>query len=143
MKFKILLAFTIALTLGWEVYAQTNNTGKITFFRPSKFVGSAKTPSLYIDGKQVLRMDNGRYYTIELAAGEHVLETATAWNLKRQAPVTVKLSPGDHLYFWTSWGLQPWPPNLAKEKIKKLKPLDAKWVISNNPPHSQKSQPLQ
>jgi hypothetical protein len=76
-------------------------------------------------------MDNGRYYTIELAAGEHVLETATSSFVKRQAPITVKLNPGDHLYFWTSWGLQPWPANRAKEKIKKLKPLDAKWVISN------------
>jgi hypothetical protein len=79
-------------------------------------------------------MDNGRYYTIELAAGEHLIETAVTRLLdkKGQAPIKVQLKPGDHLYFWTANGLAPWPADQAKEKIKKLKPLDAKWVMKND-----------
>jgi hypothetical protein len=125
---RIIYLLTAALAFTWGAYGQTSNKAEITFFRPWKYVGSARTPSLYIDGKQILRMDNGRYYTIELTAGEHVLQTA----IKKYAPITVKLNPGDHLYFWMAANLGPWPADLAQEKIRKLKPLDAKWVIQPN-----------
>jgi len=34
----------------------------VTVYRPKKFVGSALKPSVYVDGKQVARLQNGRFF---------------------------------------------------------------------------------
>jgi hypothetical protein len=149
MRLKILLGLAIALTCGWGTHAQTNHTGSITFFRLYKYVGHGNSPILSIDGKPALQMDNGRYYTIELEAGEHVLEIAKTRHVERPSPITIKLKAGDDLYFECSrgqsdtrayarvelgiglvFGLAPWPADQAKEEIKKLMLLDTESLIS-------------
>jgi len=44
----------------------------IYFYRIKQFAGSALEPSVYCDGKELARMDNGRYFGVTLAPGKHV-----------------------------------------------------------------------
>ena len=49
----------------------TNPNGIIYFYRIKQFAGSALEPSIYCDEKELARMDNGRYFGVTLAPGEH------------------------------------------------------------------------
>ena len=40
-------------------------------YRQRRYAGSALSPSIYVDEKQVARIGNGRRVTIKLAAGQH------------------------------------------------------------------------
>lgn len=53
--------------------AATADAGKavVVVYRPGKFTGKALEPSVYCDGKEVARMDNGRYFVLLLEPGEH------------------------------------------------------------------------
>ena len=43
----------------------------IYFYRIKQFAGSALEPSVFCDGKELARMDNGRYFGVTLAPGKH------------------------------------------------------------------------
>ena len=134
MTFKRLaLLVTFLCSLTGLVIAQASNTASVTLYRPKRFSGSGLTPSIHMDGKQILRLDNGRYYTIEVSAGKHTFESS----MKKHAPVEIELKPGESFYLemlilpgtWRGGGrLTPTSEGEAKEAMKKLKPLDAKWV---------------
>jgi hypothetical protein len=119
------------------VSATSSNTASVTFYRPKRFTGSGLTPSVYVDGKEVLRLDNGRYYTIQLPVGKHTIESS----MKKHAPLEVELKAGESAFFemviltgnWRGGGrLVPVSADEAQEAMKKLKPLDAKWVMKND-----------
>lgn len=74
-------------------------------YRPGKLVGGALEPSVYCDGVEVARMDNGRYFVLLLDPGEHRIRTTQEY--KR---VDLKLGADE--------------ADAAKE-LKKLKPLGA------------------
>src|SRR5688572_12358210 len=49
---------------------KTNKT-RIYFYRVKQFAGSALEPSVYCDDKELARMDNGRYFAVDLEPGDH------------------------------------------------------------------------
>jgi len=134
MKHRCLVVLILLVcSIGTAALAQTEDKASATFYRPKRFMWSGLTPSIYVDGKQVLRLDNGRYYTLRLPAGKHTLDSS----MKKHAPLEVELKAGESAYFemvllggmWRGGGrLIPTPESNAKEAIAKLKPLDAKWV---------------
>jgi hypothetical protein len=69
--------------------AATSKSGKgrIFFYRIKQFTGSALEPSVYCDDKELARMDNGRYFAVDLEPGEHTCrmgdkQTGFALNVK-------------------------------------------------------------
>jgi hypothetical protein len=48
-----------------------NENATIYFYRIKQFAGSALEPSVYCDGKELARMDNGRYFGVTLQPGTH------------------------------------------------------------------------
>jgi hypothetical protein len=103
--------------------------GTVVVFRSSKYVGSALKPSVYVDGKQVCRLSNGRYFSFQLPSGKHNFESS----MKNQAPLEVDLKTGETTYLemvllpgnWRGGGrLIPVGADDAKSAIQKLKPLD-------------------
>ncbi len=42
-------------------------------YRPSKMVGRALEPSVFVDDTELARMDNGRYFAIKLKPGKHII----------------------------------------------------------------------
>ena len=76
--------------------AQERQAQKATlvFYRPKRFVGSALTPSVYLNGEQVARLDNGRYFVIEVAPTHYKIESSMKHN-----PLPVEAKPNQVLFF--------------------------------------------
>ncbi|HEX8285438.1 MAG TPA: DUF2846 domain-containing protein [Pyrinomonadaceae bacterium] len=51
--------------------ARADGKAVVFVYRPGKFTGKALEPSVFCDGVEVGRMDNGRYIVLLLAPGEH------------------------------------------------------------------------
>ena len=48
---------------------------RLHVYRPPEFAGSALFPSIYVDGRQVVRVGNGRCVTIRLTPGSHNIKS--------------------------------------------------------------------
>jgi len=104
----------------------------IVFFRPRRFTGSALAPSVYVDGQQVARLDNGRYFSFRVPSGKHSISSSM-----KESPLDLDLKSGQAVYLemvilvgtWRGGGRYiPAPTEDALPEIKKLKPLDANRV---------------
>jgi hypothetical protein len=122
---KTLAVFTLAASC---LPALAQN-GTVIVYRPSKFTGSALKPSVYADGNQVARLENGRYISLQLAPGKHNLESS----MKNAAPLEVDVKPNETVYLemviltgnWRGGGrLIPVGQDEAKTALLKLKPSD-------------------
>src|SRR5580692_8341884 len=101
--------------------------GTVVVYRPGKYIGSALKPSIYVDGNQAARLENGRYISLQLAAGKHNFDSS----MKKTAPLEVEVKPNETVYLemvilpgnWRGGGrLIPVGENDAKTAMLKLKP---------------------
>ncbi len=124
---------TVAAATSFQQPAQASRS-LIVFLRPKRFFGSGLTPSIYLDGRQLARLDNGRYFSVRAAPGKHKLESS----MKHTPPLEIEVKDGDVSYIemailagtWRGGGrLIPDGAAEAKAELAKLKPLDEKWVI--------------
>jgi hypothetical protein len=108
--------------------AQENTTAMVHFYRYRQMQGSVLRPSVYMDGVQIARIENGRYYEIPVPAGEHMFYAED-----KQAGAVVTLEPGKDYYFRTDLQIGFWKghfrltmvmPEQGKFDMAKLKPLD-------------------
>ncbi|HVF50137.1 MAG TPA: DUF2846 domain-containing protein [Pyrinomonadaceae bacterium] len=104
-------------------------TVTVYIYRPKKFVGSALEPSVFCDGVELGRMDNGRYIMLRLAPGTHRFHMT-----EKDKRVEETLKPGQVIYlrFRLEPGMWKGHGNLyladeeeALKELKKLKPLAA------------------
>lgn len=123
-------------------------TGKATIYvyRYKQFVGSALAPSIYCDGAELARMENGRYFTVKIEPGKH-----TFTSNDKQSGIDLDLKAGDEYFmrvelatgFAKGHGrlvLVPREQGAYELKSDKLKALDAnkvanKDVVSLDEPH--------
>jgi Protein of unknown function (DUF2846) len=123
-----------------------STTATVHFYRYKQFEGSALKPSIYCDGVELIRMQNGRFFDMQLPLGEH-----TCYANDKQAGAIVKFEAGKDYYFRVNLQTGMWKghyrlemvmPEQGKYDIAKLKPLDKdKIVVSTEEPLKQKSQP--
>lgn len=101
----------------------------VYIYRTKKFVGSALEPSVFVDGVEIGRMDNGRYIMLRLDPGEHRFHMTQDY--KR---VDEKLRAGQVLYIRCRieagamkgrGALYLTDEEDALKELKKLKPLGA------------------
>ena len=119
-----------------EAKASADQTATFVFYRPKRFYGSGLTPSVYVDGVEMARMDNGRYFVLTVKPGTIKLSSSM-----KHDPTPTEAKAGKIEYFemviltgtWKGGGrLIPTPAADAKEALKKLKPLDKKWAKSDS-----------
>jgi len=68
----LLLLFTTSVYRAQEPAAVAGKSkARIYFYRIKQFAGSALEPSVYCDDKELARMDNGRYFAVDLEPGQH------------------------------------------------------------------------
>lgn len=98
-------------------------------YRPGKLVGKALEPSVYSDGVELARMDNGRYFVVLLEPGEHRIHMT-----QENKRVDLKLGAGEVAFvrIRISMGMMKGrgEPSLTNEEdaskdLKKMEPLDA------------------
>ena len=100
----------------------------IIFFRESHFNGSALKPSIYLDGKELDRMANGRWFSVHAEPGKHQLQSSA----KNEPATVIETVAGQTTYVqlvilqgtWRGGGrLLQVDPAEAQKVIAKLKPL--------------------
>lgn len=120
-----------------ERLAQNENdkTAHVVIYRARHFEGSALKPAVRLDGRPILKLVNGRFFSLEVSPGEHVLTTD-----QELAPVRISLSPGQTLYVqgvvrtfrqFSNGRLELFEavPDDARKQIQDLKPLDRRSLL--------------
>jgi hypothetical protein len=100
----------------------------IIFFREGHFTGSGLKPSIYLDGKEMDRLANGRWFSVHAGPGKHQLQSSA----KNEPATVIETVPGGTTYVqmviltgnWRGGGrLLQVDPGDAQKVIAKLKPL--------------------
>jgi len=141
------IAFATVLFLALHAFAQEatapkqpgtkSSKGTVYIYRYKQFVGSALEPSVYCDETQLARMDNGRYFTVEVEPGKH-----TFYSNDKQSGLELDVKPGEKYFVRVeiAAGMMKGHGRLilmAPEqgsyelKSKKLKPLDASKIVDH------------
>ena len=104
------------------------NDSTIVFFREGHFAGSALKPSIFLDGKELDRLANGRWFSVHAAPGKHELQSSA----KNEPATLIETVAGQTTYVqmivvtgnWRGGGrqLQAAPAD-AQKVVAKLKPL--------------------
>lgn len=100
----------------------------IIFFREHHVTGSALKPSIYLDGKEVERLANGRWFLVHAEPGKHQIQSSA----KNEPATVIETKAGETTYVqmvvvtgnWRGAGrlLQVESAD-AQKVISKLKPL--------------------
>lgn len=94
-------------------------------YRPSKWMGRALEPSVFVDDIELARMDNGRYFTFKLKPGKHIVHMT-----QEEKGFAIDMGPGQTYYFRVGieMGMMKGrgkitleDPTKAQPEIKKLK----------------------
>jgi RNase P/RNase MRP subunit p29 len=105
------------------------NGEKVTLYiyRPKKFVGSALEPSIFVDGTELARMDNGRYFVAKLAPGKHIVhmtDEKKGYELNMNAGFTYYFRVGIEAGAFKGGGkILLEDQDKGSAEVKKLKPL--------------------
>jgi Protein of unknown function (DUF2846) len=100
----------------------------IVFFREHHFAGSALKPSIYLDGKEIDRLTNGRWFSVHAEPGKHQLQSSA----KNEPATVIETLAGRTTYVqmvilqgnWRGGGrLLQVDSGEAQKVIAKLKPL--------------------
>ncbi len=112
-----------------------NTETAFVFYRPKRFAGNALTPSVYVNGEQIARLDNGRYFVLKVTAGKYKIESSM-----KHDPLEIEIATGKTQFFemiilpgnWRGGGrFIPTDVDDGRAAVKKLKPLDKKWIVSD------------
>jgi len=109
------------------------------FYRPRLYRGSAVRIGIFVDGTMAVNLVNGRWTSIQLPAGHHVIKPKDD-----QSGIEIDMEPGQSYYVRSGWGEQGFfhgahknimlmMKEQANYEIKQLKPLDDKDVVWGKP----------
>jgi hypothetical protein len=73
--------------------AGPDKRGRVYVYRYKQFVGSMLEPSVYADEAELARMDNGRYFAVELSEGKHSLRSND-----KQSAIELSVESGKEYY---------------------------------------------
>ena len=89
--------FTPKSTDGEEPAKQSEvaaGVARVYVYRASAFTGSALAPSVFCDGKELARLENGRYFVATLPPGKHQFETNDAG----KSAVRIEVKSGEEYF---------------------------------------------
>lgn len=112
------------------------NTGEtkalVYVYRKKNFNTRNMQPSVYVDGVEVARMDDGKFFLIKLDPGKHGLEVN-----KGHSGAQIDMKPGEQYYFRIDIKAgflkgRSEVTYMQKEQgsleVQKMKPLEEKWI---------------
>jgi hypothetical protein len=105
-------------------------TATVHVYREKRFVGSAVSPSIYVDGTALQRLHNGSFFVATVPSGKHMITAG-----RSEVGLFIDFEPGKHYYFrmdhknWAGTaasGRQPMflsqvPAEQAEADMRKLK----------------------
>ena len=95
----------------------------VYIYRPSKMMGKALEPSVFADDIELARMDNGRYFTVKLTPGKHIIRMTD-----EKKGFAIDMGPGQKYYFRVGIEMGMWKGHgkLTLEDAQKAVPEIAK-----------------
>lgn len=97
-------------------------------YRHHRFEGAALKPSVYVDDREMARIENGRYFVVKLEPGKHSVRSND-----KASGVEVNMKPGAEYYirvdmqtgFWKGHGrLTMILPEQGEYEVKRTKPAN-------------------
>ncbi len=109
------------------------------FYRPRLYRGSAVRIGIFVDGAMAVNLVNGRWASIQLPAGHHVIKPKDD-----QSGIEIDMESGQSYYIRSGWGevgffhgahknIMLMMKEQANYEIKQLKPLDDKDITWGKP----------
>lgn len=115
-----------------EVVAPDNISGQMVtvyIYRQNKKSGWALEPSVFCDGIELARMDNGRFFKLKLPPGKHIVHLTSekkGYEINMGGGETYYFRIGIEMGIWKGKGKIVLESNdKGAEEIKKIKPLGA------------------
>lgn len=111
----------------------TGETRAIVYvYRKKNFNTRNMQPSVYVDGEEVARMDDGKFFVMKLSPGKHSVEVN-----KGHSGAVIDMKAGEQYYFKIDMKPGFWKGRseityMQKEQgsleVQKMNPLEDKWV---------------
>lgn len=108
--------------------AAEGDVATVYIYRPGKYWGKALEPSVFLDEKKLLDMDNARYLALRLTPGHHVLrsnekdsEIDQEWDAGKTYYVKMTIATG---MLKGRGQMAMVTEKLARKEMQKLKPLN-------------------
>ena len=123
------------LAAGAFAFAPAVPGGTVHFYRYLMEVGKASHPIISCDAFPIARMQNGRVYTMQMAAGRHAITTS-----ENPTGIEVDVAAGKEYFIRidyspnASFAIRATPVlvpvEVGREETKKLRPLDG-WLVED------------
>jgi hypothetical protein len=118
-----------------EVSSSPNDSAiaHVHIYRQHRYTGSALSPSVFVDGKQIARVGSGRRVTIKLAVGTHTLTSDD-----KSSRISLDTKPGSNYYirideetgFWKGHGrLTLVEPDQGRPEYQLEKPIEQDRIV--------------
>ena len=105
--------------------APASRSVTVLIYRPEKFVGHQKAPSVFCDGVALVRLENGRYFALQLTPGKHIVhltDKKKGYAIDTGAGQTYYFRVGIETTLWADRGkLTLEDADKALPEIKKIK----------------------
>jgi Protein of unknown function (DUF2846) len=121
-------ANTQTATTGDKAATSNSEVAHLRVYRQKRFTGSALSPSVYVDDKQIARVGNGRCFTMKLTPGSHTVRSDD-----KSSAITLDAKPGQDYFvrveeatgFWKGHGkLTLVVPEQGSPEYKLQKPVE-------------------
>jgi hypothetical protein len=128
-RFRVSGSSLVAVAVPEDAAKSEANAGMATvyIYRPSKLVGKALEPSVFCDGVELGRMDNGRYMLLKLKPGRHTVhmtDEKKGYDMDMRGGEVYYFRVRIEAGFWKGQGkLTLDEPDKGAAEVKKLKPL--------------------
>jgi hypothetical protein len=118
-----------------SAFAPTRPTGTVHFYRYLLTVGKAVHPTVSCDAFPIVKMQNGRIYTMKVPVGRHALTagdspTGIEVDVAEGKEYFVRIDYSPNAPFALRATLVLVPQEQGREETKKLRPLDG-WFVED------------
>src|SRR6185295_17679045 len=72
----------------------SDSPATVFIYRPEKWMGYMQEPSVFVDGTELARMDNGRYLAVRLPPGKHLLHMTD-----KKRGFAINMGAGERYFF--------------------------------------------
>jgi hypothetical protein len=116
--------------LGPEVTGDSTRHALVYVYRDSGFAGRVWDPPVTLDDVELVRMDNKRFFSVWVSPGTHSLDAGGGSTNSCHSPASGELEPGMVYYLrlelvgMACFTLRPVNPDVARQAVAKLKPLN-------------------
>ena len=127
-RFRLEGSTLVAVASPSDATTSSSEPATVFIYRPKKLIAKGLEPSVFVDGTELARMDNGRFFALRLPPGKHIVHMTD-----QKKGYAIDMGPGQTYFFrigieagfWKGQGkITLDDPEKALAEIKKIKFID-------------------